>query len=137
MNRSVVVQPSLGYHITNSQSQHITLARLKSGMYSSCICGGRGRFCPLFLFSTTRLHGGNQPDDGCCFFSRTPPKTDHFKYYYYTLITLLHSLRLRPLLLQTPTTRSSFFYRTEGTFPSTQLATLLNFKSPAGGDEVT
>jgi len=32
------------------------------------------------------------------------PKTDHFKYYY-SLITLLHSLRLRPLLLQTPTTR--------------------------------
>jgi len=30
-----------------------------------------------------------------------PPKTDHFKYYY-TLITLLHSLRHRPLLLHTP-----------------------------------
>jgi len=37
------------------------------------------------------------------------PKTDLFKYYYHTLITLSHSLRFRPLLLQTPTTRSSFF----------------------------
>jgi len=32
----------------------------------------------------------------------SPPKIDHFKYYYYAHITLLHSLRLRPLLLHTP-----------------------------------
>ena len=28
--RKVVVQPTLGYHITNSQSRYITPARLKS-----------------------------------------------------------------------------------------------------------
>ena len=32
-----VVQPTLGYHITNRQSRYITPARLKSGVYSSCI----------------------------------------------------------------------------------------------------
>ena len=37
MNRSVVVQPTLGYHIANRQSRYITSARLKSGMYSACI----------------------------------------------------------------------------------------------------
>ena len=34
---SVVVQPTLRYHITNRQSRYITPARLKSGTYSSCI----------------------------------------------------------------------------------------------------
>jgi len=87
----------------------------------------------------------NQPDDDgccCCFFK---PKTDLFKYYYHTIITLSHSVQLRPLLLQTPKTRSSFFSLTEGNFylqigkcfPSTLLTTMLNFKSPAGGEDVT
>jgi len=31
---SVVVQPALGYHITNRQSRYITPARLKSAQYS-------------------------------------------------------------------------------------------------------
>ena len=60
-----------------------------------------------------------------------------FKYYHHSLITLSHPLRLRPLLLQTHATRSSFLPQpTEPTFPSnegnftyttipTQLATLL------------
>ena len=30
----VVVQPTLGYHITNSQSRYITPTRLKSAQYS-------------------------------------------------------------------------------------------------------
>jgi len=30
----VVVQPALGYHITNNQSHYITPARLKSAQYS-------------------------------------------------------------------------------------------------------
>ena len=91
----------------------------------------------------------NQPDDddGCCycrfFFN---PKTDVFKYYY-SLITLSHSLRLRPLLLQTHTTRSSFLspnggnfpYKEGNFFPSTLLATLLNFQISRrrGGSHVT
>jgi len=31
---SAVVQPALGYHITNSQSRYITPTRLKSAQYS-------------------------------------------------------------------------------------------------------
>ena len=34
LNRSVVVQPALGYHITNSQSSYKTPTRLKSAQYS-------------------------------------------------------------------------------------------------------
>jgi len=96
---------------------------------------------------TTKLHGGggrgsNHPDYGCFF--PPPPKTDYLKYYY-TFIIVLHSLWLRTLLLQTPqVTLSSFFYRREGNFhspqgnfPSSQLATLHTFKSPAGREEVT
>jgi len=42
-----------------------------------------------------------------------------FKYYHHSLITLLHPLRLRPLLLQTHATRSSFLSQpTEPKFPS-------------------
>ena len=42
-----------------------------------------------------------------------------FKYYHHSLITLSHPLRLRPLLLQTHATRSSFLPQpTETTFPS-------------------
>jgi len=65
------------------------------------------RLFSLFDYQTARGRATNQPDDdGCCccsclFFK---PKTDLFKYYYYSLITLLRSLRLRPLLHQTPTT---------------------------------
>ena len=75
------------------------------------------------------------------------PKTYLFKYYYYSLITLSHSLRLRPLLLQTHTTRSSFLspnggnfpYKEGNFFPSTLLATLLNFQISRrrGGSHVT
>jgi len=81
----------------------------------------------FFRFSTTRLHGGEHPTNpmmttaaatAAAFFSQR--KTNLFQYYYYySLITLSHSLRLRPLLLHTPTTRSSFlFSRTEGKCPS-------------------
>jgi len=34
VNRSIVVQPALGYHITNSQSRYITPTRIKSAQYS-------------------------------------------------------------------------------------------------------
>ena len=44
-----------------------------------------------------------------------------FKYYHHSLITLSHPLRLRPLLLQTPATRSSSLPQpTEHTFPSNE-----------------
>ena len=45
-----------------------------------------------------------------------PAENRSFKYYYYTLITLLHSLRLRPLLLQTPRVTRSSFQDREGNF---------------------
>ena len=64
-----------------------------------------------------------------------------FIYYHHSLITLSHPLRLRPLLLQTHTTRSSFLSQpTEHTFPPTREISLLHihtvgntafFKSPA------
>ena len=34
LRRAEVVQPALGYHITNSQSRYITPTRLKSAYYS-------------------------------------------------------------------------------------------------------
>ena len=50
-----------------------------------------------------------------------------FKYYHHSLITLSHPLRLRPLLLQTHTTRSSFLSQpTEHTFPPTREISLLH-----------
>jgi len=65
--------------------------------------------------ATTRLHGGasNPKTTSAAFFQS---KTDLFKYYYYSLITLSHSLRLRPLFLQTPTTLSSFLSPHGGKF---------------------
>jgi len=63
-----------------------------------------GDFFPLFNYQTA--WGSNQPTRWwrrlLLLLSSTPTKTDLFKYYYYTLITILHSPRLRPLLLQTP-----------------------------------
>ena len=38
LNRSVVVQPTLGYHITSSQSRYITPALLKSAYSSGSAC---------------------------------------------------------------------------------------------------
>jgi len=112
----------------------------------------RGRECyqtvrRLFLsFRLPDCTGATNPMTAAAAFFSTPSKTVHFKYYYYTLITLLHSLQIRPLLLQTPTTRSSFFYRTEGNFHSKEgnfsLQTVGNaaqfqISSRRGGSHVT
>jgi len=79
-----------------------------------------GDFFSLLDHQTARGRATNQPDDGdkrlllLLFFFK--PKTDLFKYYY-SLIALSHSLRLRPLLLQTHTTRSSFLSPRSENFP--------------------
>ena len=100
---------------------------------------------------TTRLQGGGggrgQPTRWrllVLLFFQSENRSFKYYYYYNTLITLLRSLRLRPLLLQTPqhdlhfvTARREIFTPKGEIFLSALLATLLNFKTPAGGDEVT
>jgi len=105
-----------------------------------------------FLLSLQPYPGDDDDDDddGCCFFFPTETQISLFKYYHHSLIKLSHSLRLRPLLLHTHATRSSFLSQpTKRKFPSpihrgkfslsasTPLATLLLFfkfsNLPPGG----
>jgi len=73
-----------------------------------------GDFFSLFDYQTAR--GSNQPDDDvCCFlFSRRKPIILNFIIIIH--LSNSHSLRLRPLLLQTPTTRYLFFSPHGGKF---------------------
>ena len=70
-------------------------ARLYGDTVPDCSAGGAvsnlGGLCQLFDYQAAR---GVPPRRWLLF---SPPNTDHFQYYYYALITLLHSLRLRPL----------------------------------------
>ena len=73
-----------------------------------------GDFFSLYDYQTAR--GSNQPDDDvCCFlFSRRKPIILNFIIIIH--LSNSHSLRLRPLLLQTPTTRYLFFSPHGGKF---------------------
>ena len=55
-----------------------------------------GDFLLSLSLSLQPTNTDDDDDDGCCCFF-FQPKTDLFKYYHHSLITLSHSLRLRPL----------------------------------------
>ena len=89
--------------------------------HSCSILKSRDGFYHFFDYQTVRglitpLHGGFEFVGACAHFllpdctgantlmmaAFFPVENDPFRWYYYTLITLLHSLRLRQLLLHTP-----------------------------------
>jgi len=107
-------------------------------------CTRGGRACYQTLRRLSSLWKPNQPTPMTT--TTTTAAAAAFLKYHHSLITLSHSMRLRPLLLtysrytifiSFPTHKTKISLLRGKFFPSTPLATLLLFKSPAGGEEVT